>query len=43
LGIDGIIVASTSDGVISGEGEWDPPGGWRPFRLSLATGVPAPS
>jgi hypothetical protein len=43
LGIDGIIVTSTSEGVISGQGEWDPPGGWRPFRLSLASGVPTAS
>ena len=26
------------DGVIAGQGEWDPPGGWRPFRLGLADG-----
>jgi len=43
LGIDGVIVESTGDDHISGEGEWDPPGGWRPFRLSLATGTPAAS
>jgi hypothetical protein len=43
LGVDGVTVASTSDCVIHGKGEWDPPGGWRPFRLSLATGVPAAS
>ena len=40
LGVDGVIITSTSDSVVCGEGEWDPPGGWRPFRLLLATGVP---
>lgn len=40
LGIDGIIVGEVADGVISGDGEWDPPGGWRPFRVSLRTGLP---
>ena len=39
LGIDGVTVASTSDGVISGEGERDPPGGWQPFRVSLDNGT----
>jgi hypothetical protein len=24
---------------IEGQGEWDPPGGWRPFRVDLRTGV----
>jgi hypothetical protein len=43
LGVDGVTVASTTDGLIRGEGEWDPPDGWRPFQLSLATGVPAAS
>jgi len=38
LGIDGVIVHSFGDGYIDGEGEWDPPGGWRPFRLDIETG-----
>lgn len=38
VGIDGVIVDDVLDGVISGQGEWDPPGGWMPFRLDLATG-----
>lgn len=42
LGIDGVLVHEVTDGVINGEGEWDPPGGWRPFRLSLSTGEPIP-
>lgn len=42
LGLDGVIVHEVLDDVIKGEGEWDPPGGWRPFRLSLASGVSLP-
>jgi hypothetical protein len=38
LGIDGVIVDRVADGVIEGEGEWDPPGGWRSFRLRLSSG-----
>jgi hypothetical protein len=38
LGIDGIVVHKVSDVVISGEGEWNPPGGWIPFMISFADG-----
>lgn len=38
LGIDGVVVDEVKDGVIVGQGEWDPPGGWKPFRLSFASG-----
>lgn len=38
LGIDGVIVLDVADGIISGEGEWDPPGDWRPFRICLDIG-----
>jgi hypothetical protein len=38
LGIDGVIVHSVLDTMIEGEGEWDPPGDWKPFRLSLNSG-----
>jgi hypothetical protein len=38
VGIDGVVVNGIKDGVISGEGEWDPPGGWKPFRLNLESG-----
>jgi uncharacterized protein (TIGR02996 family) len=38
LGLDGVVVNSVEGGVVEGEGEWDPPGGWRPFRLRLDTG-----
>lgn len=39
LGVDGVIVDDVRDGVIVGRGEWDPPGGWRPFELSLVSGL----
>jgi len=39
VGIDGVVVHNVEDGIIAGEGEWDPPGGWRPFRLLLSSGV----
>jgi hypothetical protein len=40
VGLDGVIVEQVKDGVVEGQGEWDPPGGWRPFRLSLGSGEP---
>jgi hypothetical protein len=39
LGIDGVVIQSVDNGLISGDGEWDPPGGWRPFVISLADGA----
>ena len=38
LGLDGVLVHDIDDGVIHGSGEWDPPGGWRLFRVDLETG-----
>ena len=38
LGIDGVLVDSISQGAVLGRGEWDPPGGWRPYRLQLNSG-----
>jgi hypothetical protein len=40
LGLDGVVVNAIENGLIKGEGEWDPPGGWRPFAISLDLGVP---
>ena len=42
LGIDGVIVDRVSGALIEGQGEWAPPGGWRPFRLMAAFGTPVP-
>jgi hypothetical protein len=41
LGIDGVVVDDVQDGIIVGKGEWDPPGGWKPFRVSLEGGQTA--
>ncbi len=38
LAVDGVVVFEIEDGEVHGEGEHDPPGGWRPYRLSFATG-----
>ncbi|UPT66264.1 MAG: hypothetical protein M0D57_17570 [Sphingobacteriales bacterium JAD_PAG50586_3] len=38
LGIDGVIVEDFDETFISGAGEWDPPDGWRDFKLDLVTG-----
>jgi len=38
LGLDGVVVDRVENGVIYGQGEWDPAGGWRPFILSLDSG-----
>ena len=39
LAIDGVVVNSVENGLIQGEGEWDPPGGWRPFTVRLDSGA----
>lgn len=38
LGLDGVVVNSVERGVILGQAEWDPPGGWKPFALRLDSG-----
>jgi hypothetical protein len=38
LAIDGVIVDRVDNGVVQGQGEYDPPGGWRQFAVSLRTG-----
>jgi hypothetical protein len=38
LGLDGVIVDSIEGAFINGRGEWDPPGGWRPFQVRMDTG-----
>ena len=43
LGLDGVVVRCVENGTIRGEGEWDPPGGWKPFALQLDSGDSIPS
>lgn len=38
LGIDGVTITSFQDKLILGIGEWDPPGGWREFKVDRLTG-----
>jgi hypothetical protein len=38
LGIDGVLVQAVTDQRLDGEGEWDPPGGWRKFSVTIDTG-----
>jgi hypothetical protein len=38
LGIDGVVINRIEEDVAYGEGEWDPPGGWKPFKIELETG-----
>ena len=38
LGIDGVVVTNVDKYTITGEGEWDPPGGWRPFTINANDG-----
>jgi hypothetical protein len=38
IGIDGVEVERTQDGIVHGQGEWNPPGGSKPFAVSLDSG-----
>ena len=38
LGVDGIVVHRVRGQFLMGDGEFDPPGGWRSFTLDLASG-----
>jgi hypothetical protein len=38
LGIDGVVVDRVDGETVQGQGEWDPPGGWRPFSINLRNG-----
>lgn len=48
LGLDGVTINRVGNGCVEDQGEWDPPGGWRPFKLQLesgkvvAAGLPSP-
>ena len=39
LAIDGVSIGSVRDGSVFGQGEWDPPDGWLPFKLDLVNGT----
>lgn len=39
VGLDGVIISHADSQEIHGQGEWDPPGGWEDFRLSMTTGA----
>jgi hypothetical protein len=41
LGIDGVVVRDVGSVVIRGEGEWDPPGGWKSFAIAVVDGKPS--
>ena len=38
LAVDGIMVSEIKNGIIYGEAEWDPLGGWQLFEVDLETG-----
>ena len=39
VGLDGVNVHDVEADAVEGSGQWDPPDGWRPFALSLSTGL----
>lgn len=41
LGIDGVVVSivDVEKSLVHGQGEWDPPGGWKPFTVRLGDGT----
>ncbi len=38
IALDGVILDAVNGDVVRGQGEWDPPGGWRPFAVRLSSG-----
>ena len=38
LGKEGVVVREVGPDIIRGDGEWDPPGGWKPFEVSVTDG-----
>lgn len=38
VGIDGVVIDKIDGQYIYGQGEFDPPGGWKPFTVDLKTG-----
>lgn len=43
LAVDGVVLHEVTAQTIRGEGDWDPPGGWRPFELATGTGLTVPA
>jgi len=43
LGVDGVLIHDVLNQVVRGDGEWDPPGGWQPFCISLEHGKLLPA
>ena len=41
LAIDGVVVHEVGLALIRGEGEWDPPGGWKSFAIAVVDGKTA--
>jgi hypothetical protein len=39
LGLDGVAIHAADEKQFEGEGEWDPPGGWRKFVVSTDSGA----
>jgi len=39
LGIDGVVFLAADEKQFNGEGEWDPPGGWKKFAVSADSGA----
>ena len=39
VGIDGVVISGIEGSLIAGKGEWDPPGGWKDFKLDIRTGA----
>lgn len=42
IGLDGVTISAVDASFIEGSGEWDPPGGWKPYRLRLTDGAVIP-
>lgn len=38
VGIDGVIIDKVEEDYAYGQGEYDPPGGWKAFKVELSTG-----
>ncbi len=38
IGIDGVVISKITETEIIGTGEWDPPDGWKSFKLNRKTG-----